>query len=498
MNNIVSAKNYLDGANLYLFVSIISFIISIIVLPIYTRLMSPEEYGITIVFVLFGKLVAGFFHFSLHDASYRYYFDYKNQIKIFKTLNFTNFFFVLVSFSICFIIISPLTKYFSSYVFDGQLTNLVDLSLISGFFDYIFLYFMTLLTAQVRANEHSIITLIYYLLNSGFSIVIMLVFSLTFMGRIYGIILSQIISIILLIYLCRNLFLPKISKKYFYKSIRYSFPYYPIMLLGVSQNYLDKTILSSSKGNASLGQYTIGVNFAVILKQVMDAVSKAWNPFFLTKAKENTELSRSSIIEKFYLMCVVFMTVGLSITYFAEEAIKILTTKEYHIAIWITPIYIFFYLFAIMGYLTNMQLSIAEKMKYLIPGSVVSASINIILNFTLIPKYGMIGAAITAAVTSLVTQLFLFYYGMKVFPLNIGKRKLFSLYILLAFFTLPAYFLYALEISVFLKIIFKIILIYIFILIIFKKQFTSKKLVFNILSKYKQLNFIKTLLKNIF
>ena len=154
--------------------------------------------------------------------------------------------------------------------------------------------------------------------------------------------------------------------------------YYPIMLLGVSQNYLDKTILSSSKGNASLGQYTIGVNFAIILKQVMDAVSKALESILFTKAKENTELSRSSIIEKFYLMCVVFMTVGLSITYFAEEAIKILTTKEYHIAIWITPIYIFFYLFAIMGYLTNMQLSIAEKMKYLIPGSVVSASINII------------------------------------------------------------------------------------------------------------------------
>ena len=73
----------------------------------------------------------------------------------------------------------------------GNITNLIDLSLISGFFDYIFLYFLTLLTAQVRAKEHSIITLIYFLLNSGLSIVIMLVFSLTFMGRIYGIILSQ-------------------------------------------------------------------------------------------------------------------------------------------------------------------------------------------------------------------------------------------------------------------------------------------------------------------
>ena len=61
----------------------------------------------------------------------------------------------------------------------------------------------------------------------------------------------------------------------------------------------------------------------------------------MTKAKENTEISKASIIEKFYMMCVVFMTIGLSITYFAEEAIKILTTKEFHVAIWITPIYIF-------------------------------------------------------------------------------------------------------------------------------------------------------------
>ena len=108
----------------------------------------------------------------------------------------------------------------------------------------------------------------------------MLVFSLTFLGRIYGIIfISNYFNIDFNIFMQRFIF-SKTIKKFFLKSMKYSLPFYPIMLLGVSQNYLDKTILSSSKGNASLGQYTIGVNFAVILKQVMDAVSKAWNPFF--------------------------------------------------------------------------------------------------------------------------------------------------------------------------------------------------------------------------
>ena len=499
MKNNLLAKNYVDGANLYLIASIISFSISIIVLPVYTRLMTPEEYGITIVFLFFGKLVAGFFHFSLHDASYRYYFDYENKLKNFKILNFTNLIFIIVSFSICFIIVSPIANLLSNNIFDGQLTKkLINLSMISGFFDYIFLYLMTLLTAQVRAKEHSFITVIYYLLNSGFSVFIMLVFSLTFMGRIYGVIISQVISISILIYLCRNLFYPKLSKKFFFKSMRYAIPFYPLMILGISQNYLDKTILSSSKGNASLGQYTIGVNFATILKQIMDAVSKSWNSFFLTKAKENSKISKASIIEKFYLMCVLFMTIGLSITYFAEEAIKVLTTKEYHIAIWITPIYIFFYLFAIVGYLTNMQLSIAEKMKYLIPGAVVSAIVNIILNLILIPIYGMIGAAVAAALTSLVTQVFLFYYGMKVFPLDIGRKKLLFLYLLLTIFTLPAYFIYYLEINFILKIMIKILIIYLFVFLKFKKNFISKIKVLEIVFNYRILRKITPFINKIF
>ena len=67
MKNNLSAKNYVDGANLYIIASFVSFNISIIVLPIYTRLMNLKV-GITIVFVIFGKLVAGF-SFSIHDAS---------------------------------------------------------------------------------------------------------------------------------------------------------------------------------------------------------------------------------------------------------------------------------------------------------------------------------------------------------------------------------------------------------------------------------------------
>ena len=482
-------NSYLTGASLYVISSIISFGIMIICLPIYTRLLNPEEYGITIVFIIFGKLVCGFFHFSLHDATYRFYFEYKDKLEAFRKLNSSNLLFLVCSFFICYLIIYFSAGLFSDKIFDGQLNqNLINLSLISGFLDYLFLYLMTILTALLRAKEHSLISILFMVLNTGFSIFFMLYYSLTYMGRVYGIIISQLVIVLILFKICKHTFSFNFSIKMLKKSLKYAIPYYPIMLLGISQNYLDKTILSSSKGNASLAQYSIGINFANILKTIMDAVSKSWNAFMISSALKNSEESKNDIIEKFYYMAVFFMILGLGITYFSEEAIKILTTKEYHKAIWITPIYIFFYLFAIVGYLTQMQLSIAEKMKFLIPGTIVSGITNIILNLTLIPIYGMIGAAIAAAFTSLVSQLFIFYYGMKVFPLEINKRKLLKLYILLILFTVPAYFLYALEINIILKLLIKFFGVYLFILICFKNNYIKKNYIISIIKDHKYLN----------
>lgn len=496
MTQSTKPQSYIAGASVYLISTIVAFFVNILVLPVYTRLLTPEEYGIIIIFVIFGKLVAGFFHFSLHDATYRYYFEYENDFEEFKKLNSSNFLFIIFNFIVSYLIIVSTSNLFYDKIFEGQLTpNLISLALISGFLDYILLYLMTLLTAQVRAKEHSIMTILYMLISSLLSMSFMFFFSLTYMGRIYGIILSQILSIIVLLILCKSLFTIKLSYKLFKKSFRYSLPYYPIMLLGLSQNYLDKTILSSTKGTKSLAQYSIGINFAIVLKQIMDSVSKAWNPFFLSNALKNTVESKKVIIEKFYSMAVVFMIIGLAVTYFSEEAIKLLTTKEYHFAVWITPIYIYFYLFAIVGYLTNMQLSAAKKMKYLIPGTIVSGLVNVILNITLIPLYGMIGAAISAAVTSLITQLFLFYFAMKVFPLQINKKRILTLYLLLTIFTLPAYLIYALSLNLFLKIIIKIILIYLFTYICINRNFISKEYILNTLANYRYFNRLAPLIK---
>ena len=197
--------------------------------------------------------------------------------------------------------------------------------------------------------------------------------------------------------------------------------------------------------------------------------------FFFKKAHENTLKSKNLIIESFNFLAFSYMCLGLFIIYFSEEAIIILTTKEYYPAIEIVPIYMFFYLFAIYSYLSMAQLTITEKLKYILPGAIVSAIVNVLLNVLLIPEFGTIGAAIASSFTALVSACFLFYYGNKFFKLPLAINKIMFIYFLLFIYTGIYYYMLSIEINILPKIILKLFLLGSFVLFGIKLDFISIK-----------------------
>ena len=465
-------------ASLYLTTSIISFGISFLALPIYTRLLEPKEFGAVILFMMMGKMIFGFMNLSLHAANYKFYFDESidSTTNNYRSLYSSNFLFLVLFFLIVTGIIFSIQDSFYINLEIEYLTkqNLI-LAITYGFFDYIILFKTTQLTAEKKAIKFSFIVILNSMLNLGFSIFLIKKLIDPLMGRVYGILISQAIILIILIYFLKNLFSLKISIQKLKKAIKFSSPYYPNMILGLSQSYLDKTLLSQINGASSVGFYSLGVNFTIILKTIMDSVEKAWSPFFYTKAHEKTLESKKIIAESFNFIAFIYMFLGLFIIYFSEEAIKTLTTKEYYPSIEIVPIYMFFYLFAIYGYLANAQLTISEKIKYILPGAITGAIINISLNILLIPKFGTIGAALASCFSALVSQAFLFYFGNKFFRLPIELNKIIFFYFLLFIYAGIYYYILSIEIQFLLKIILKLFLLGSFFLFGIKLDFISIK-----------------------
>ena len=72
-------KHLFQDSSTYFLVSIISAGISFVTLPIYTRFLSPSDFGIIALFFTFGMISTGLVSLGIKNATYRYYFKLKNN-----------------------------------------------------------------------------------------------------------------------------------------------------------------------------------------------------------------------------------------------------------------------------------------------------------------------------------------------------------------------------------------------------------------------------------
>jgi O-antigen/teichoic acid export membrane protein len=479
-------RGFLWNTSVYLISTCFSVAVNILVLPIYTRYLSPADYGIVILFVMFGNLSAGVLSANLHFASYMYYFQFKEDLNRFKIIYSTNALFILIIFLISGIFIYLFSGWLSSFLFEGRLTKrLILLSFISGCLEYLVLYMTTLLTAQVKSMQYAGVIVSRIIINTVFSFYFIFVQSLTHLALIYSIILSQGIIIIILFIAIRDLLGLRFSLSDLKMSLRLAYPLIPNSMIGLVYSSFDKTMLNKLKDINSVGYYSFGEKFSIILKAVQDAVSKSWEPYFMNKAHENSVYAREAIISRFYEIAFLFMIVGIGIIYFSEEIIKMLTTKAFYPSMYVVPLYIYFYLFAVMGTLSMNQISFSKKMAYLLPTSVCAVFINVALNIILIPKYGAVGAAGAIAISALSNNLLNLYFGMKLYPLPLGKWRLTKMYLIVIAFTVLIYPIMLVDIAVIVKIALKLALILSFISVGIKLHYISRLNILNIFAKIK-------------
>ena len=128
----------------YFISNIASLFIAIFSLPIFTRLLSPSDFAILALFVLFGSLMTQIISLSLSDASSKFFFDDLDFIKI----NSTNVLTVLLIFILFGFFVFLLSEKISNYIFDNKIpASLVMVSYFYGciiwFYNYLNNYHQT-------------------------------------------------------------------------------------------------------------------------------------------------------------------------------------------------------------------------------------------------------------------------------------------------------------------------------------------------------------------
>lgn len=182
------------------------------------------------------------------------------------------------------------------------------------------------------------------------------------------------------------------SANYWKYSVLFNLPLIPHYLSQTVLNNSDRIMIERLENEASAGIYSLGYSVATLSLLISIALSQSITPWIFTKIKENKV---SEIPQIVYLTFILMSIVSFFLIAFAPEIVRFFAPKSYHDAIWIIPSVTIGVYFIYCYDIFSKFAFYFEKTVFVMVFSVVSSLLNILLNYLFIPKYGYYAAAYT-------------------------------------------------------------------------------------------------------
>lgn len=399
--------------------------LNLIVLPLYTRHLSLEEYGLVAVVTTLGALLNLLLPLSLYSAIPRFYFEAKTEEERRRLIG--TIWVAMIGFGFALAIFFELVGESVFKVLFPELSYepYGRFAIWTSFFTLF--SFTPLNIYQVREQPHN------FVLWSGANLVctvgLVLLFVVGFGQGAHGYLLGAFLAsgLVAIPYALITLKLvdPAVNLKNLRKMLKYSVPLIPHGLASWGLTLADRTILQLFVPLSSIGLYSLGYQLGSIMVMVSGAMANAWIPYFFKQVADHGggANARLSKLVTYYVLATT--VVAMLLCLFAKEVVLVLTADVYHAAWQLVPIVVIGYFFNSLYFISS-QFLLAKLKSHLLPiTTVIAALFNLVLNFSFIPSYGIEAAAWSMLASFLIMFSLVFLAANKYFPFPYEYGRIF-------------------------------------------------------------------------
>lgn len=369
--------------------TLLSRLLGFILLPIYTRFLTPADYGILSLFFITGSILAIIAKLGFGSALFREVIYQESEQ---STVMSTSLYFLIGESVIFFGALIVFSSNISNLIFSTpDYAYLLRLIFATRFLEIFKVIVMARLRIQEQSKLYATISVLNFLVGAFFNVYFIVVLKRGVEGLITaGLITTAIFSLIYLVLLRQDL-KPRISFPILRRLLSFGVPLVPAGLSSLLMTSADRYFLQHFSTTAEVGLYSIGYKIGLIMNLIVQSIQLAWPAIMFDLAKQPKAEWQFSKILTYYLLILGFIGLGLAL--FAREALIIMTTPKFHDAYIVVPLITISYIFYGLRFITNTGLATQNKMKYIPPIIIGSAVLNLYLNYLFIPRYGMMGAA---------------------------------------------------------------------------------------------------------
>lgn len=471
----MSAKEkQIVNTSLYIIPVIVGNLLPILTLPLFTRILTVEDYGIFALSQVYAIFVNGISNFGLTIGYERNFFESEDKYKR-AGLLFATLLFVIFTFSFFWIF---------TYIFKGTLAEWII-----GDKKYGYILFWSYGATGIAALKTYFLTyfknlenakaFVWYTIDESLIGVILSLFMITYLRMgIYGLILGPLIASSIIFVILSFRFVKMLSfvidTQALRSSLKLSLPLTPRIFFGVVGNQFDKYMIGLLGTLGGVGIYNLGQKFANILFTFMTALQNVFAPqvykWMFESGEEEGGLSVGKYLTPYFYISIAG---GLLISLFSEEVIIILTPKPYHGAIDI--VCILSLLFSTYFFGKQPQLIYAKKTGIISILTIVGIVLNVLINIPFIYKWGVTGAAWGTLCAGIISGGFSFFISQKYYEIKWEYRKLIFIFGIFLIFTLGTVGLRNYGIMYEIRLIFKLTGIALFFLLGVKMNLLSRE-----------------------
>jgi O-antigen/teichoic acid export membrane protein len=399
---------------LYGLPEILNNAVTILLIPLYTSYLTTADFGILGLMVSVAMLLSHLYKLGLHQGLLKHYFDFERPEDRKKYIGTVTVFILGYNLAITGIVtllgVTVFRYPLAAVPFHPYFITVFWAMCFSGL-DFIV---MTRFRVMDMPVKHFILSLCRFAVSTSLTIILIVKFGQGAMGRLNSMLFTSVAFFIVSLVLLRDVdFRPHWA--YLKKALAFSMPLVPYFLTTWLLSCSDRWILTFYRGLDEVGLYNLGHRIASIMQFLTVVLSLSLVPHFYSLAKQGRrrELDR---LAGYY--AVVMIIVALGIAAFGGAAIHTLASRPFHAAAGVVPLLTLAFLFQALYVFPTCAVNVREKTWVMSALAAAGTVINLALNFLLIPRYGMYGAAAATAITLVLMWLFLHTFAQKHYPLR--------------------------------------------------------------------------------
>lgn len=421
------AKVIVRHTAVYGMANVLDRAVSFLMLPVYTRFLTPVDYGILELIGITVSLLGVTLGMGVEAAVSRFYFDYKetekrNLVVSSGLLGYSGSALIFV------VILLPFSNVLADLILDSaSLGHYFVVALIGLGLSLIQPINLAYLRVQQKSGTLLVVQVVKTLF--GLSLIILLVV-VKEMG-VYGVLLGTLISDLTLTILLTIFTLTRTRLRVDWTlvkgMIKFGLPLVPSNISAFMVQASDRWFVKEYVNIATTGLYSLGYKFGTLVHQfVTSPFIQIWTPRrFEYFDKEGSDRIFARIFTYF---CAVALFVGLMISLLSKEIIRVMTTEAFWSAHLVVPVVVLAYIVFSFHYHFNVGILIKKATKYIAYVNVANGILNIILNIIMIRRYGVWGAAFATLICFVFKAGMTYYYSNRLYRISVEWRRVIILF----------------------------------------------------------------------